>query len=1006
MGASTEVVDRRNEYSRVWQTGIAVPSGPRTLSNAPAWIFATGEQPILADGEEKTVVDSTVKTSGHEEHGVTVRNGGSATFVNSQIVTHGRNANAVNVSIGGKADLVGSTAMTHDDFTHALSANGADSWISVRGGEVGTSGFEATAVRATDGAHIELDKVSINTLGQNSTGVSLHESTMAASGTDIVSAQGIGMAVFGGSVTFSDGSIVAYSEAIQLGSPWAGSHSPIAADIRDSSIRSESGMGIKVLGQNTQATLDRVHISVGSPGSQLLNTGVWIQGRDSQMTLRDSRIDAYGNGNAGVFSVAGDMTLENSDIKVHGDLSGGVIADGYGEAMAITMRNVAIETLGAGSLGALVSRADFVMEGGSVVTLGKEAHGVKSDSGSLSISGSKVYTYGDVAHGVITGDQHARMESVDVKTHGAGADALWHYALAPGNSPATLNIGGGSHIEAKDGAAIQAIGGDLSISLSDSTLIGGSLGGQGVLLRTVDWNESGQSVPAGRVVLDAERSRLKGDIVPERGSVSLSLRDHSSLHGALRDVAGSSVEKMTIDSSSVWYVGNSSVVQDLEASGTVSLNTSGKAFKVLDVTGDLTGDALFEMASDVGSGQSDKLRIGGTVEGNHRVLVANSGAEPATSGGSLQLIQTEGGSGSFALANRGQAVDVGTYRYTLVSDNAVGGRSSDWSLVHSGTVPQEPSPPVAPPGANALSTAANAAVNTSAAGTAQAIWHAESATLMQRLGQLRQDKGVGGLWTRGFGQRQKIDNRGGRDFDQTVGGVMIGADVTLPTATGRWHLGGMVGYSDVDRRFPDDGKGGADSYQVGSYATWVGDGGWYLDGVFKANRILQDFDVTATDGKAVTASSSRGAVGVSLETGRQFQLADDWYVEPLLGASTVRVGSDRYRASNGLLVEGDGGNSLQLRGGVLIGRRFLLNDGKVLQPYVKVARAHEFKGKGVVRTNGIATNTDYSGGRTDIGLGLAAMLGTNHRLYTDYEYSSGKQMDRPWAFNLGYRYSW
>ncbi|MGT2511937.1 autotransporter outer membrane beta-barrel domain-containing protein [Cupriavidus basilensis] len=35
-----------------------------------------------------------------------------------------------------------------------------------------------------------------------------------------------------------------------------------------------------------------------------------------------------------------------------------------------------------------------------------------------------------------------------------------------------------------------------------------------------------------------------------------------------------------------------------------------------------------------------------------------------------------------------------------------------------------------------------------------------------------------------------------------------------------------------------------------------------------------------------------------------------------------------------------------------------------------------------------------------------ASLGTNHRLYADYEYASGARLEQPWMLSMGYRYTW
>lgn len=216
----------------------------------------------------------------------------------------------------------------------------------------------------------------------------------------------------------------------------------------------------------------------------------------------------------------------------------------------------------------------------------------------------------------------------------------------------------------------------------------------------------------------------------------------------------------------------------------------------------------------------------------------------------------------------------------------------------------------------------------------------------------------------------------------------------------------MTGYSATDRRFRGEGTGGADSYHVGGYATWLADAGWYVDGVFKANKIQQNFAVVATDGRSVKADSHQNAIGVSVETGRQVRFGLGWFVEPQVALSMLRASGASYRASNGLQVDADSGNSMRLRVGSLLGRRIALANGGTVQPYVKLSLSQELDGKSTVRTNGVATQTDLSGGLAELGVGVAASLGTNHRLYADYGYASGARLDNPWSVGMGYRYSW
>lgn len=954
-----------------------------------------------------------------------VRDAGSKAILNgTTIETEGLASRGVHAINGGHIKVTGGSVSTRGDHAHGLNAAGADATITAQNSHITALGNGASAVYAENGASIVLDQARLNAAGtttEGGNGISTLRGSVTATNTYIVSARGKGIRVEGGTVSLSNGTINVHDDGVLLATPSYQSGTlppPSIVHLRDVMVHSVTGNGFNANSDDAQARLERVQIS--SNGSQV--SGIWLPGRNGVVTAKDSTIEMTGTNGVGVDNRAGTFTMDGGSITTRGTRGYGLYVSelyaGSDSRATSTARGVAIETFGEGAIGVVsrLSGASAVLEGGSVTTHGNAAYGMLANGAHLAATGTTVRTYGESSHGLMMGNAGVAvtLDGVGIRTSGAGANGLLAYSRTTGVDSA-ISIRN-SHIETEDGNGIMVEGSGLTANLADTTIIGKSGGGNGTLLYVNEWappSTSGttSTIAARNVQLDAQRSRLEGDVVLDSGSASVSLRDHSVLTGALRGNAGRMVDTLSIDGTSTWRVRGDSAVTRLDNAGTVSFVTPGSGFKVLDVTGNLSGGGLFEMRTDLGAGRGDLLRVGGTVEGIHRVLVANSGAEPLTGGGSLKIIQSEGGPGSFKLANRDQVVDAGTYRYTLQTSDKVGGRPTDWSLVNTSQLWPETAPPpdpsqIAPPTPDDLSTTANAAINTSGAGTAHAIWYAERGTLVRRMGELRQGKDEGGVWMRGFGERQKLDNRGGRAFAQTVSGLELGVDKYLPVDGGRWYVGGITGYSSADRRFHDEGGGGADSYHLGGYATWLADTGWYVDSVLKANRIRQDFKVTATDGQSVKAKSYQNAIGMSVEGGRQIRFGEGWFVEPQVALSMLHAGGANYHASNGLGVNAGSGNSIQLRVGSLLGRRYELANGNAVQPYIKLSQSQEFDGKSTVRTNGIATRTDLSGGRTELGLGIAASLGANHRLYADYEYASGSRLDQPWSLSMGYRYTW
>ncbi len=322
--------------------------------------------------------------------------------------------------------------------------------------------------------------------------------------------------------------------------------------------------------------------------------------------------------------------------------------------------------------------------------------------------------------------------------------------------------------------------------------------------------------------------------------------------------------------------------------------------------------------------------------------------------------------------------------------------------------PVAPAPPagngVYDPGTHTLTTPASAAV--SLASSSHGVWQAEMNALSKRMGELRLTPVAGGVWGRAFGRRQDVDNRVSREFRQTISGFELGADTALPVADGRWHVGAVAGYTNGRIKFDRGGTGDDDSVHVGAYATYIEDGGFYMDGIVRVSRIRHAFKVDDAKGRRVRGQYRGNGVGASLELGKRFSWPGAWYVEPQLEVAAFHAQGADYTASNGLRIKDDGTNSMLGRLGLHVGRQFDLGDGRVVQPYMKLSWVQEFDGKGTVRTNDIRHKVRLDGGRTELAVGVASQLGKHGSLFGSYEYAKGSRQTMPWTFHVGYRYAW
>lgn len=949
-------------------------------------------------GGQATLNDARITTGGSSQaEGALVTGAGSRLTLNdAQITTTGGSSSGVVATAGGQALLSGGSISTSGTQAVALSASGAGSSIQASNMSLSSSATSwGTLVRAVGGSSITLDNVTVSTLGN--IGAMFAEgvgSSINANGVNLTTSNGQGARVSSGAaLTFSNGSINAKSDGILL--ERLNQRPGGAAHVSNSDIVSQNGYGINLNAQGSVADLDNVRITTqGNYGS-----GLWLPSNNSRADLKNSTIETFGTSGVGIDNHGGKVTMDGGGVITHGTSSHALYASAdtsNSSGVEFDVKGVQIETFGRGSMGALArkSGAKISVSDSHIVTHGDSAHGLFASGRGVSVAltDSDLLTEGASAYGLsISNNATSSLQGSGLKTSGAEAHGIVSFATGAGVvNDVEVNA---SQIETQDGVGILVNGGGLSSRFTDSRLEARTAGEPGIALWITDGEDG---VLAGNVQLDAVRSSLVGDVVVDAGTLQLNLSDHSALQGAIQGKQQSAL--LSIDDSSFWTLTDDSTLSQLNNAGVVEFAEPGLAgaFKQLRVAGDLSGDGYYIMNTDLGQQSGDRLLVGGQVTGQNQILVRNTGSEPGASGQLLTLVESAGGPGSFSLANAGGVVDAGTYRYALQGD----AQSGDWDLVNVGRNQ------ALKPGKDNLSTGASAAINSSAIATLRGTWDAERATLVQRVGELRQGSGGQGLWIRGFGQKQSLDNGVGRDFSQQVQGTQLGIDTRIGTGQGAWVVGGLAGYSRTDRDFKSEGDGKLDSYHAGAYATYLDDSGWYADSLLTLNRWSTRLDLRGTDGAKVSGHSRSHGAGVSVEAGKQISLDDGWFVEPQVQLSALYVAADSYRLSNGLHVDAGDGLSTQMRAGARTGRSLQLDNGMRVQPYLKAGWVEDFSARNTVKTNGISSHPDGSGGGWYAGAGLTGELKRSHQVFADVETSQGTSIDRPWAVNVGYRFNW
>ncbi len=553
---------------------------------------------------------------------------------------------------------------------------------------------------------------------------------------------------------------------------------------------------------------------------------------------------------------------------------------------------------------------------------------------------------------------------------GATAVSFTDNSVLTGN----VNIGGGSHVDLKFDQS--QLAGDVRVAgnsttqmaLNNSTYLG-------------NLNISDDSTAN----LTLNQSQMTGDVLVDglNTTESVTLENQSQLTGRL-----DKVNSVNIKSQSNWTLtGNDNI-------GTLAMNGGSVTFGATEATstyytlnvGTLAGTTgTFVMKGDFVSGESDKLIVAGQSTGNYGLAVAASGLD-AIAPEQVVLVRTGTTDGaSFTLAGD-RAVDLGTWSYSLASrTNAEGGK--EWYL--------DPTTEVISPGAQSILALFNTPVTS---------WYGEQSSLRTRMGELRLNGGQSGGWMRTYGSQYNVADGSGVGYQQNQQGISLGADARVGDS--QWLVGVLAGTSKSDLNLDHGTTGTVKSYYVGPYLTWMSDKGYYFDGVLKFNRFRNESKVNLSDDTRAKGDYDNWGLGASAEFGRQFKLADGYFVEPFTQWSAVQIQGKRYTLDNDMTADGDTTRSLLGKAGVTVGRNFEFGKASIAQPYLRMAVAHEFAKNNEVKVNDNVFNNDLSGTRGEFGAGVAVAMSEKWQVHADFDYSNGEHIEKPWGATLGVRWFW
>ncbi len=942
-------------------------------------LFALGQSTASAAQPDLTFDGEVINSAGDNRPGISLAGSNLDVLINdSSVMTDGQFSHGVVLSgTGTDLQVRDSSFTTLGNASHGLSFAGANNTGELSDSLVSTRGDNAFALNLQRGARAQIDRVTVDTSGQFSSAINLLDDSVI----------NIRASVLGTSGNNAHGIYLLGANTSQRA----------LATVDNTSIHTagDNAIGVNV-NRNATATLSNSQILTSGANAY----GVWVPDADSQLIASNLSIETQGDNAIGVFTQrGGQASLDGGQVHTSGSLAYGLYA---GNQSAIDGQKLSLQ-VGANSVGAFASDRSQITLANIDLSSDQTAIGLAAYSGStIEASDSSITLSGNGARAAQANNGGTlRLDNLSIQA--AGTDSIGLQSLASAGVSNTFELNN-TQIDAANGRAISVQGGSAQIDLSGSTLSADTL--LAVDQRTL---ADGRVLDSEDVLIKASQSSLSGAIQANARNSQLLLEDGSSLSGTAHGL-----NVLTLNQSAWDMTGSSQIGQLNLAQGQVRF--SSPSHSVLAIDGDLTGNGTFMMNSDLASEQGDLIKVGGSIEGAHTLVVEDSGHEPAAANGKLMVVDGNGGAGGFSLY--GGHVDAGAFRYTLEQ------RANDWYLVNTaGVAPVDPpvdpiDPPVDPvnpinpvdpvipvdPAPAHLSAGANAAIASQTA--AATLWNAQMNTLVKRLGELRLGQDEGGVWTRAIGSRYNIAEHSSRAFSQNNSGVEIGADKAIGLASGKVYVGGMLGTAKSELNFGEGASGQIDSRMLGVYATYLNDNGVYVDSVLKYSRFDNDLKLPTNLGNAVKGSYSANGYGVDVEAGKHIQLKDGWFVEPQVELSATRTTGANYTASNGLRVDSAAMNSLQSRVGSLFGRSLELGNGMRAQPYVKASYIAEHAGDSHVRVNGHTLKSELPGNRAELGFGGILQVSERSKLSLDAEFAKGNDIEQPWGVTLGYRYLW
>lgn len=275
-------------------------------------------------------------------------------------------------------------------------------------------------------------------------------------------------------------------------------------------------------------------------------------------------------------------------------------------------------------------------------------------------------------------------------------------------------------------------------------------------------------------------------------------------------------------------------------------------------------------------------------------------------------------------------------------------------------------------------------------------WRAETDDVMQRMGDVR-SSGKTGLWVRHYGGRSEF---GGSDYDYLA--LQMGADRIVYDGDVKVLAGAAFSYTDGDAKY-STGTSDAKSYAFTAYGELLTQSGSFLTAALKYGALRNEIEFS----KMLDGEFRADAWAFSVETGHRFALAKSFFVEPHVGLTYAKVNGDSFRVGDNASVKQDDFDSLVGGVGLTLGFSCPNDRGDV---YLRLDQKYDFQGETSTGfySNGREVNRfdkDLGGSWFEIGLGAKARLTESLTGYAEFETAQSGEVETPFRWNLGLRYT-